>query len=116
MLRQGRLDELRAEVIETLVICEGQVERSAHWLGICRRQLYRYLYRAELWSIVDAIRVCVMMREPTMDESVMEQVCEKYRGKSVEEIEQAIRESKHAPNVPDPAQVAAFIVARCEAG
>jgi len=116
MLKQGRIDELRAEVTETLVLCEGRVDRSAHWLGICRRQLYRYLYRAELWSVVDAIRICVMMKEPSMDESVMEQICEKYRGKSVEEIAQAIRESKHAPSVPDPDQVAAFIFARCEAG
>lgn len=78
-----------------------------------RRQFYRYLWQANLWEQVDRSRLCDMMVR-AMDEAVLEQLCEHYRGKSVEEIESDIVNSKHLPNVPDPAQLAQFIFARCE--
>lgn len=49
-----------------------------------------------------------------MDQATIDGLCETYRGMSEEDIEKEIAASKHAGRIPDPAALAAYIVALCE--
>lgn len=49
-----------------------------------------------------------------MDQATIDGLCETYRGMSAEDIEKEIAASKHAGRIPDPAALAAYIVALCE--
>lgn len=62
--RLFRTDEAaaREELERVLVRCEGNIVHAAHELGMGRRQLYRLIYRAELWPVVNAERQRRLMR------------------------------------------------------
>lgn len=46
----------KAELRKVLERNEGNLVHSAHDLGMSRRQLYRLVYRAELWPVVNMMR------------------------------------------------------------
>ena len=46
-----------AEVVESLERTGGNVSRAAHELCISTRHLYRIIWRANLWAVVDAARL-----------------------------------------------------------
>lgn len=46
----------RAEIAAAIEQAGGCLVRAAHYLVISRRHLYRLVYRAQLWDVVDAAR------------------------------------------------------------
>ena len=56
LLRRGELECLREEIGLALAESAGNVSAAAHHLGICRRQVVRYLWRLNLWPDLDRIR------------------------------------------------------------
>lgn len=118
-IRRGDFAALRAEVLEALQVCEGNNTRAAHWLGIHRRQLIRYINRVNLVAELDAIRAFAWETRywrTIMDEETMKGLCAAYQGMEADEIEAAITSSQHAALVPDPAALAAYIYKRCQEG
>lgn len=49
-------DVADAEIAAALVRSGGNILRAAHDLVISRRHLYRLVYQASLWGLVDAVR------------------------------------------------------------
>ncbi len=44
------------EILTALEDCSGNLVHAADHLNISRRHLYRFVYRANLWPAVDALR------------------------------------------------------------
>lgn len=61
-------DEARALVVRTMRKAEGNVSQAARMLGICRRQLQRYLVRFDLWDKVDQVRASTGWHRPQLRE------------------------------------------------
>lgn len=46
----------RAEILAALEASKGRVKNVTERLGVCRRRVYKYLYRFDLWSELERIR------------------------------------------------------------
>lgn len=49
-------ERARAEILEALERSAGRIARAAIELGICRRQLLRYVWALDMWPAVDGLR------------------------------------------------------------
>lgn len=49
-------ERARADVVEAIEQCAGNLRRAHHRLCISRRSLYRMVWELDLWPVIDAVR------------------------------------------------------------
>ncbi len=62
LYRRNRAEAV-AQMVEAIETHEGNLQRAADFLGLGFRQLYRYLWRENLWPVVDRVRLEAKLKE-----------------------------------------------------